>query len=345
MLQQRSTGLANAQSRAREVPEVSVIMPVYNTRQEWLDTAIGSILGQTYSDFELIVIDNGSDEDTRRLLVKYEDPRIVPLRFEKNVGAAIARNEGLKIARGQYIAFMDSDDISLPERLEKQVEYMGSHPNIGLVGTRVGDAVHPRRTECLRGENCSRQIECDLLLVGNVLCISSVMVRREVIRQSGICFRDDYFPAEDYKMWLDLLGRTEFGKMDEVLVRYRRKKNNTRSGKQKVLACRAQAEILTRQFGAKEEDAETLVSFLHARQSSYDQQRLLGAVNRIAEQLEVAGYAKGNIQAALRRAVRRVFYRTRTWRGQRQLLRLPLNEMLQLGLLWRLWCLVTRGIL
>ncbi len=326
------------------MPKVSVIMPVHNTRQEWLDTAIGSILEQTLSDFELIIIDDGSDEATQRQLSEYKDARIVHLRLEKNMKAAIARNEGLKIARGQYIAFMDSDDISLPERLEKQVEYMESHPGIGLVGTRVGDAEHPRRTERLREGNCSEQIECDLLLVGNVYCTSSVMVRREVLRREGISFTN-CFPAEDYKMWLDLLGRTEFGKMDEVLVRYRKKKFLPRREEQEEIACRIQTKSLTQQFKVDEEEARALVSFLHGKEVLEEGERLLTAVKHAIARLEAAGYEKACTERSIQWALRRVFYRTRTWRGQLRLMQLPLAEVMRFGPMWRLWCLMTRGIL
>ena len=345
MLQQKSTDLADAQSRAREVPEVSVIMPVYNTRQEWLDTAIGSILGQTFKDFELIIIDDGSDETTQRQLSEYKDSRIVYLRLEENMKAAIARNEGLKIARGQYIAFMDSDDISLPERLEKQVEYMESHPGVGLVGTRIGDAEHPRRAERLRGENCSKQIECDLLLVGNVYCTSSVMVRREVLRRDNVQFCADCVLAQDYKMWLDLLGRTEFGKMNDVLVRYRKRKPKPKRERQEEIACRIQTETLNRKFGVRVDEAEMLVWFLHGKEVSGDGELLLATMNHIIEQLEVGGYKRQYAEASLQWALRKVLHRTRTWRRQLRLIRLLHNNIWRPDLFCRLFCLFTRGIL
>ncbi len=345
MLQQKSTDLADAQSRARKVPEVSVIMPVYNTRQEWLDTAIGSILGQTFKDFELIIIDDGSDETTQRQLSGYKDSRIVYLRLEENMKAAIARNEGLKIARGQYIAFMDSDDISLPERLEKQVEYMESHPGVGLVGTRIGDAEHPRRAERLREGNCSEQIECDLLLVGNVYCTSSVMVRREVLHRENVQFCADCVLAEDYKMWLDLLGRTEFGKMDDVLVRYRKRELNPKREEQEGIVGQIQFEALTGRFGVEKDKAEALVMFLRTRNTFRDGERMETVVKHIVEQLEAGGYEREYVQKALWWAIRKVYYHTRTLVGQIRLMQLPLGKIVRLGPVWRLWCLVTRGIL
>ena len=345
MLQQKSTDLANAKSKGQEEPRVSVIMPVHNTRQEWLDTAIGSILGQTLSDFELIIIDDGSDEATQRQLSEYKDARIVRLRLEENVKAAIARNEGLKIARGEYVAFMDSDDISLPERLEKQVEYMENHPGIGLVASRVGDAVHPWKVEHWEGRNHPRQIECDLLLVGNVLCTSSVMVRREILCREDIEFREDSFPAEDYKMWVELVGKAKMLRMDEVLARYRKRNPNPKREEQEEMAARIQTEVLTGRFGVRKEEAEELASFLHVPGVAFDEERLQVAVRHVIEQLGAAGYGREYTESALRWAIRKVYYRTKTWEGQVRLMRMPWGKEMRLGRVWRLWCFITRGIL
>ena len=320
-------------------------MPVYNTRQDWLDLAIGSILGQTFRDFELIIIDNGSDEATQRQLRAYRDPRIILLRLEKNMEAAIARNEGLKIVRGEYVAFMDSDDISLPERFVKQVEYMESHPDIGLVATRVGDAVHPWKVERWGERSHPRQIECDLLLAGNVLCISSVMVRREILRREGIEFRGDCFPAEDYKMWVELVGKAKMVRMDEVLARYRGRKPNPKREKQEEITARIRTEALTGRFGIKKEEAEELASFLHVPGVAFDEEHLIAAMNRTVEQLEAAGYERKYTESALRWAIRKVYYRTKTWEGQVRLMCMPWGKEMRLGRVWRLWCFITRGIL
>ena len=336
---------SNVKSGEQATPKVSVIMPVYNTRQDWLDLAIGSILRQTFRDFELIIINNGSDEATQRQLSSYKDPRIVLLRLEKNLQAAVARNEGLKVARGEYIAFMDSDDISLPQRFEKQVEYLESHPDLGLVATRVSDAVHPWKVERWGERNHPRQIECDLLLAGNVLCISSVMVRREILRRDGIEFRGDCFPAEDYKMWVELVGKAKMVRLNEILARYRKRKPNPRREKQEEITARIRTEVLTGRFGIKKEEAEELASFLHVPGVTFDEGRLQAAVKHAIEQLGAAGYERKYTESALRWAIRKVYYRTKTWEGQVRLMRMPWGKEMRLGRVWRLWCFITRGIL
>ena len=326
-----------------EKPDVSVIMPVYNTRRDWLDLAVKSILEQTYRHFELIIIDDGSAAATQQQLREYRDPRIVLLRLENNMNAAVARNEGLKVAQGEFVAFMDSDDISLPERLEKQVGYLKSHSNIGLLGTRVEDAERPQKTKCSQNRNHSKQIECDLLLVSNVFCTSSVMVRREVLCRAGIQFCADCFVTQDYKMWLDLVGKTGFAKTDEVLVRYREKRPDPRREKQEEIALRVQIEALTRQFGVREDEAQMLISFLRCKQMPDDGNRLLAAMNHTIEQLEAGGYERKYVEASPRWVLRKVYYRTRTWQGR--LMQLPLGKVVYMKPMWRLWCLVTRGVL
>ena len=332
-------------SNGKEKPKVSVIMPVYNTRRDWLDLAIKSILRQTYRDFELIIIDDGSAAATQQQLSEYRDARIVLLRSEKNTNAAIARNEGLKVAQGEFVAFMDSDDISLPERLERQVEYLKNHPNIGLLASRVANANHPQKAERLLNRKHSKQIECDLLLVCNVFCTSSVIVRRDILRREGIQFCADCFVTQDYKMWLDLVGKTEFAKMDEILAQYREKKPDPRREMQEEIARRVQIEALTRKFGVREDEARMLISFLRGKEIPDDGNRLLAVMNHIIEQLEAGGYGKIYAQRAIRWAIRKVFYRTRTWQGQRRLMRVLRHNTLRPSLFRQLWCLFTKGIL
>ena len=326
-------------------PRVSVIMPVYNTRQDWLDLAIRSILGQTFKEFELIIIDNGSDEATQRRLSGYRDARIILLRLDRNMEAAVARNEGLKIARGEYIALMDSDDISLPERFEKQVEYMESHSDIGVLGACVSDAHNPDKI--VRTKSClnSRQIECHLMLVGNVFCSSTLMFRAEVLHQMGEHFSPDFFPAEDFKFLADLIGKTSFAKLDERLVLYRFHSPNCYKDDQKVLSCRIQAKVLCLLYGVSHEDALSFVHALYARPITDDPERLCVAFRHIFSQLTAHGYQPADVMAALQLAVGKIFYRTKSLRRQLRLFRSSLGREFHVGLFRRVWCLLTRGIL
>ncbi|MCY3864790.1 MAG: glycosyltransferase family 2 protein, partial [Chloroflexi bacterium] len=120
------------------MPLVSVVMPVYN-REIFVAEAIESILEQTFSDFEFVIVDDGSQDRSPEIIRQYErrDDRIRFLAFKQNKGKAAAKNFGIEAAQGQYIAGMDSDDVSLPQRLEKQVEFLRANPDIGVVGTRA----------------------------------------------------------------------------------------------------------------------------------------------------------------------------------------------------------------
>ena len=120
------------------MPRVSVVMPVYN-RERFLGEAIASILGQTYADLELIVVDDGSSDRSPDIISEYaaRDARVVPVYLQQNVGRGAARNRGIERASGEYIAGMDSDDISLPDRLQRQVDFLDAQPEIGLVSAQV----------------------------------------------------------------------------------------------------------------------------------------------------------------------------------------------------------------
>jgi len=114
-------------------PRVSVVLPAYNA-EAYLPEAVASILGQTYADFELIALDDGSTDGTAAWLDSVRDPRVRVL-HQQNIGLALTLNKGIGLARGAYIARQDADDISRPERLAKQVAYMDAHPACGLLGT------------------------------------------------------------------------------------------------------------------------------------------------------------------------------------------------------------------
>ena len=127
-------------------PHVSVVMAVYNT-QEYVSDAIESILCQTYNDFEFIIIEDGSSDDSLNIIQSYSDPRIKVIRNKENLKLIKSLNLGLQKACGRYIIRMDADDVSRPDRIEKQVNYMESHPDCVLCGTSYrtfGDGVTSR---------------------------------------------------------------------------------------------------------------------------------------------------------------------------------------------------------
>ena len=180
------------------LPFVSVIIPTFN--RDWIiRDAIDSVLGQTYSNFELLVVDDGSTDRTAKFLHTYGD-RLRVIR-QDNRGVSAARNSGIRASSGQLIAFLDSDDMWLPEKLAAQVSFFEHHPNAKICQTeevwiRNGMRVNPRQKH--------RKPSGDIFEPSLALCLvspSAVMLRRELFDEVGM-FDEDLPACEDYDLWL-----------------------------------------------------------------------------------------------------------------------------------------------
>lgn len=203
--------------------KVSVLMPIYKTKEAYLRTAIESILNQTFGDFEFLILDD-CPNDTREDIVKsYHDARIKYLKNDKNLGITPSRNKLIEMAKGEYLATMDHDDISLPTRFEKQVAYLDSHKNVGVVGCleesfpNYIDHYYPEKDK-------------DIKMALTCRCAIShpaSMIRKSVLIDNNIRYEQRYSPAEDYRLWLRLMEYTDFHNIQEVLFRYRYHRHNT----------------------------------------------------------------------------------------------------------------------
>ncbi len=198
-------------------PAISVIMPVYNTPCEYLVEAIQSILNQTFKDFELIIIDDGSNSKTKAVLKSFNDNRIVLLTNDKNMGLVYTRNRGLDYARGKYIACMDSDDISLKRRFQKQVDFLESNPEIGVLGTAF--SLFQKQEEDNFPPTDDEDIRCKLIAAIAPLANPSVMMRASAV--AGTRYNKDYPCAEDLAFWIELMDKTKFANLPEILLKYR----------------------------------------------------------------------------------------------------------------------------
>lgn len=183
-------------------PLVSVIIPVYN-RREFLVRAIKSVLNQSYSDFEILVIDDCSSENIQEIVLSFHNDRIVYVRHEKNSGANVARNTGIAYARGEFVAFLDSDDEWLPEKLKDQMEiFAQADEKVGIVYS--GYWIMQNSKKFLghipekRGD-----IFQDELVRDYVSPTSCVMVRKSCLEKAGR-FDIDMLARQDYEMWLRL---------------------------------------------------------------------------------------------------------------------------------------------
>jgi len=190
-------------------------MSVYNG-ERYLSEAVESILNQAFTDFEFIIINDGSTDSTADILRAYDDPRLRIIE-QANVGLTRSLNRGIALARGEYIARMDDDDISLPERLTRQVAFLDIHPNIGVVGTscRIVDELNNREWEQrvpLSDEELHRH-----LIRGNPFVHTSVVMRKSVLRAVG-GYNEAYPYSQDYELWVRLATHTRLANLPEVLV-------------------------------------------------------------------------------------------------------------------------------
>lgn len=197
------------------MPKVSVIMPAYNV-EKYIAEAIESILNQTFKDFEFIILNDGSTDNTPKIIAEYakKDKRIKFIDNQKNQGFISSLNECLNAACGEYIAKMDSDDISLPTRLEKQVAYLDNHQEVGLVGAGYKafdkvdfEIIHPKRVGTV-----------DLL---NGCCTTIFMLRKKIIEQNRLRFREEFLHAEDYDFYTQFIKYASIHNLQEVLYLYR----------------------------------------------------------------------------------------------------------------------------
>ncbi len=201
------------------MPKVTVLMPVYNG-EKYLRKAIESILNQTFKDFEFLIINDGSTDRTKEIILSYRDQRIVYLENEENIGLTKSLNKGLKIAKGEYIARMDGDDVSLPERLEKQVEFLDRNSDYVLVGS-----------DCTVLDESGKKIRTDLSILSNST-LKAALALKNCFKHGSVMFRKDtFFSAEgydenfyctqDYDLWTRMVKKGSVCNLPEVLF-YRR---------------------------------------------------------------------------------------------------------------------------
>ncbi|MEK7590054.1 MAG: glycosyltransferase [Patescibacteria group bacterium] len=195
------------QINTKKRPIVSIIMAAYNA-EKYIVEAIESVLFQTYSNWELIITDDFSNDETSKIIDEYKkkDNRIKSIRLDKNSGQAIARNKAIEKSLGKYLAILDADDIALPNRLITQVEFLESNKDIDFVGSYVelidekGEIIGKKKKPLTYEE-----IKFPLLLQTQFV-MSAVILRKKVLIEIG-GFDNDYLYAEDYDMWDRLLAR------------------------------------------------------------------------------------------------------------------------------------------
>jgi len=216
-------------------PIISVILPIYNG-EEYLNEAMESILIQTFKDFELIVIDDASNDNSVEIINKYEDPRIKLHENKKNIGQASSENIGLTLSSGKYIARLDQDDVMLQDRLGIQVEYLEKNPDIAAIGCQYfcidenGSPLDEMHWP-VGFKNNLYSLITGFSPVGH----PGALIRKNVLEQVGK-YDPRYAPAEDYELWLRLVANGhKINNLDLFLTKHRKHRMQTSTLKKDLL--------------------------------------------------------------------------------------------------------------
>lgn len=230
----------------KKTPRISVMMPAYNS-EKYISEAIESILNQTFTDFELIVLNDSPDNaELDKIIKEYakKDKRVKYVKNPKNLGIPRSRNKLLQCATGEYLACMDSDDVAMPTRFEKQIRYMEEHPECGVLGTwfkcfgQSDDVVrHPERIKILN------------LLANQHVGNPTVLIRKSVMDKYDFTYNETYDCAQDFELWTRMIFVTEIHNLPEILLKYRWHGNNVsieKAKRQLYLANQAKQNILNK---------------------------------------------------------------------------------------------------
>jgi glycosyltransferase involved in cell wall biosynthesis len=201
-------------------PKVSVLMPVHNN-EKYLKEAMDSILNQTFDDFEFLIIDDKSTDNSLQIVESYNDPHIRLVKNSTNMGIACSLNKVLELAKGEYIAIMDADDVAVIDRFTVQTDFLDNHPEIGIVGSAI-EAIDEQGQPFRIVTNPFTDAEIRWhLLLKNPFSHSAVMFRRNLIEKHGLFYDRQFETVQDYDFWSRLLLLTKGANISQVLLRYR----------------------------------------------------------------------------------------------------------------------------
>lgn len=213
---------------------VSIILPTYNCAN-FLPDSIRSILLQTYGSYEIVVVDDGSTDNTKEVLDTFMG-KIKYISLEQNKGLPTARNIGIQSAQGKYIAFIDADDLWSPEKLQTDIEYFQMYPEVGMVYSRHVN-VDEKGKFINRGTKRqlpSGNIFIQLFSEQNFITTSTVVVKKEVFETTGL-FDEQFFNCQDWDMWLRIAFYFKVAGINKFLVKYRHNPNSLSKNYQRVL--------------------------------------------------------------------------------------------------------------
>ncbi|MBK5720417.1 glycosyltransferase [Dysgonomonas sp. Marseille-P4677] len=212
--------------------KVSVLMPVYNA-EAYLAQAIDSIISQTFTEWELILVNDGSTDKSEEIILSYSDSRIRYSKNSENKGIIYTRNLMIEMSLGEYIAFLDSDDISLPTRLEQQITFLDNNPDYALCGTwSIMSDKDGRKIRKINMPSSNEDIKCSLLFI-NTFVQSSIMIRKEILIQHS--YNKNFPVAEDYELWCRLSRLYKLKNLPIHLTQYRWHGDNISQSKKTLM--------------------------------------------------------------------------------------------------------------
>lgn len=199
-------------------------MSVYNG-EKFLRESIESILAQTYSDFEFIIIDDCSTDNSVNIVRSYEDKRIHLVRNEYNMHLPVSFNKGIRLSKGQYIARMDADDISVLNRFDKQVNYLDKHSDVAVVGGGF-QAIDADGNELYMHHPATGEKIARYCLMPTPLAHPTVMMRRDIIVDNNLFYDERYSSAQDYDLWQRINKKFKIDNLTDILLKYRIQSNS-----------------------------------------------------------------------------------------------------------------------
>ncbi|RZK39287.1 MAG: glycosyltransferase family 2 protein [Pedobacter sp.] len=218
-------------------PLVSILMPVYNA-EIYISGTIDNILNQTYTNFEFLIFNDGSNDRSAETITSYADDRIKFYHTDNNLGYVKHLNEGIQLAKGKYIARVDADDLYHKDKLKLQVEFLEKNPDYGLCGTWYKTFDAAGTIQNIQLPTCNDDIKIQLLS-NNPFGHPTVIIRKEILLNFNLKYNHSLIPAEDYKLWVEISRKTKMVNLNQYLTYYRLHENqisNRKNSIQKGLA-------------------------------------------------------------------------------------------------------------
>lgn len=203
------------------MPKISAVMALYNTPYSFLQVTVESILNQTFSDFELIVVDDDSSIEYRSFFERFKDKRINYIKLEKNIGPGGARNVGIRAAKGDYVAICDSDDVYMPERFEVQADFLDKNPEISLIGGAFKQSNNGKTPLVIEDNEDIKAF----MLFNSPFANPLVMFRKDFFIKNNLLYPENVNFGEDYQLWINaMFAGIKMANLKQVLMTYTRRK-------------------------------------------------------------------------------------------------------------------------